>query len=51
MVVKKVIAVDEEILEKLEEVLKKENAKKPKMKQQVSSAIAISLLKKKMGDS
>jgi len=30
MVVKKVIAVDEEILEKLEEVLKKENAKKPK---------------------
>jgi Arc/MetJ-type ribon-helix-helix transcriptional regulator len=30
MVIEKVIAIDDEILEKLEEVLKKENAKKPK---------------------
>lgn len=30
MVVQKIVAIDEDILEKLEEVLEKENAKKPK---------------------
>lgn len=30
MVVKNIVAIDDEVLEKLEEVLEKENAKKPK---------------------
>ncbi|MBA7515047.1 hypothetical protein ES705_07085 [subsurface metagenome] len=30
MVVKKIVAIDDEVLEKLEDVLEKENAKKPK---------------------
>jgi len=33
MVVKKIVAIDDEILEKLEEVLEKENEKKPKGEQ------------------